>query len=215
MMPRERLVKYGAESLSLADLFAIILGSGTKEENVFLLANRIVGATDSLSDLLDLTLNELENIKGIKKAKATKVLASIELAKRIFNYKSDNIQLKDANSLFGYLKSYYLGKKYEEFIVLYFDNQMRLIKLLPLSSGDNAKVTFNYTNMFKYAFKYDSNYIIIAHNHPSGLAIPSKEDHLITKQVFKQASEMGINLMDHLIIGDNDYYSFAANSKLN
>ena len=211
MLPRERLITYGQESLSVSDLLAIIIGSGSKDEDVFSIAERL--AKEDLFNLLDLTFQELMKIKGIKEAKACKIIASIELAKRIFNYKrQEGNRFKDASSIYNYLKSYYLGKKTEEFIALYFDQKLRLIQKKIIRVGDEASVYADFAEVFKYAFKYDSQYIVLAHNHPSNDSNPSPEDKILTDRFAKQAKAFNIVLLDHLIITDTNYYSFSAHN---
>ena len=214
MLPRERLKQYGVDTLSIDDLLAIIIGSGSKDNNVFALASKIVNDNDPY-DMLDLTYEELLKIKGIKEAKACKIIASIELAKRIFNYKRpDMVKLKDATSVYNYLKSYFLGKKQEEFLALYFDNQLKLIKRRTIGLGTSDSVTYQVGEILKYAFKYDSSFLIVAHNHPSGILLPSKFDDLVTKRLQQEMKRFDVVLLDHLIIGDSGYYSFASEHKI-
>ena len=212
MLPRERLIEYGPESLAISDLLAIIIGSGSKKQNVFDIADKLVNQTD-LYDLLELSYEELMKIEGIKSAKACKIIAAIELSKRIFNYKrAEGNQFKDADSIYRYLKSYYLGKKKEEFLVLYFDSSLRLIRKRLIRVGDEVSVYADFAEVFKYAFKYDSPYMVLAHNHPSNDFHPSSEDKLLTNRIAKQAKAFDIVLLDHIIITDNQYFSFSANN---
>ncbi len=214
MLPRERLINYGIDALSVSDLLALIIGSGSKEESVFSIAERLLNYGDDLTDLLDLEYQDLLKIKGIKDAKAAKIIAAIELSRRIFNYRSTKVRFTDTKSIFNYLKSYYLGKDNEEFIVLYLDQTMHLKKLIPISYGNKHHVELDTKKVIKNAVKLDSNYIVLVHNHPSGDPRPSPNDLLLTHQFVKVAEGIGISVLDHIIVTNDDFYSFVANKKL-
>ena len=213
MLPRERLIKYGPKSLEVEELFAIILGTGTKDEDVFTLSKRIFDE-NNLHALLDLTYQELIKIKGIKNAKATKIIASIELAKRIFSYVPSDLRYDNPMTIFNQLKSYYLGKKNEELVCLYLDKRFHLIKMQSLSSGDDNRVLVDQNKLFRFALKYDSKYLMLVHNHPSGILEPSTNDLLVTKAILEQAEKLEIILLDHIIISNQGFYSFLEHKML-
>ena len=125
MMPREKLIKFGVNNLEEYELLAIILGFGSSDEDVFELSKRILSSVGSINNLLDLSYLELIKIKGIKKAKATKIIASIELAKRIFSYRPDNMVLSNPSEIYRVFKYDFMNLKQEELIVLFLDNRTR------------------------------------------------------------------------------------------
>ena len=119
MLPREKLIKYGPQVLDESELLAIILGVGSKDEDVFILSKRILESLNNISDILEITYEELTMIKGIKEAKATKILASIEFAKRIFSYQSNKIKLDNPKDIYSLLRFDFIDKMHEEFFVLF------------------------------------------------------------------------------------------------
>lgn len=213
MKPRERLLSYGVDSLALEDLLAIIIGVGTRDLNVFSIANDIVNKYQC-DELINLTYEELIKIRGIKKAKATRIMASLELARRIFAYIPKNISLKDPEKIYNYLKSYYLGKEYEEFLVLFVNEKLQLIKKIVMNKGDSSQVMVDYKEVFRQAIRLNASAIILVHNHPSNILKPSLEDKILTKEIAVFGSKLQINLIDHLIIGKETYYSFMENDML-
>lgn len=212
-MPREKLQKYGVESLSESELLSIIIGYGTKDLNVFDLSQKIIG-DENTSELLKLTFEDLMKIRGIKEAKATKIIAAIELAKRIFSYVPDDFIYRNASSIYNYLKSYYLDKRHEELLAIYLDSSLHIICKKVITVGTSDSVIPNYQLIFKYAFQYSSENIIISHNHPSGITDPSDADISFTMELERMASELNMCLLDHIIVSANGYYSFLANKKL-
>lgn len=214
--PRERLVNLGVENLSNEELLAILLKSGTKNMSVKLLASNILKQLDSINDLKDITLETLMKIKGIKKAKACELLASIELGKRI-NQKISNInQIKiiDSNSVFEYYKNILGDKKQEYFYCIYLNTKNQIIKDKLLFVGTINESLVHPREIFKEAYLLSASSIICIHNHPSGNITPSKNDILITKQLKEVGMLLGINLIDHIIIGKDEYFSFMDNGKI-
>lgn len=214
MLPREKMQKFGPNVLTNDELLAIIIGSGSKNNDVFMLAKRIIGQDDCINELLNLTLEELMKIKGIKFAKAAKVIASIELAKRIFKDIPNDLQINNPAVLYNYLKSDFLGKKQEEFVVLFLDKKLQLIKKRIFAIGNDNMIAIDIKEILKYALKYDSHNLIVAHNHPSNTLDASSADIECTKALVKQAAYFDITIIDHLIITANGYYSFVENHKI-
>lgn len=214
MLPREKLIKYGANTLSEHELLAIILGVGSSSENVFDLSMKIMDKYSNLKELLSLTYEELIKVKGIKKAKATKIIASIEFAKRIFEYKEDKIRFDNPSTIYSFMRYELENLAHEEFFVLYLDKRLRLIKKVLLAKGSINKVGLNIGTIFKNAFKFDSSYIVLLHNHPSGNFKPSESDNLTTKTILEISKQMDIFLLDHIIIGEDGYYSYLENHKI-
>lgn len=211
MLPREKLIKYGANTLAEYELLAIILGVGNSDENVFDLSKNILSQYQNLKELLDLSYEELIKYKGIKQAKATKIIASIEFAKRIFEYQPNKIKLDNPDVIYSLMRFELENKTHEEFFVLFLDKALRLQKKLKLASGTNDSLTVEIKDIFRTAIKYDSLNIILIHNHPSGTLTPSKSDIKTTKLIVTAAKILEINVLDHLIISANGYYSFMKN----
>lgn len=214
MLAREKLIKYGANALAEYELLAIILGVGSSSENVFDLSMRLIKKYSNLPDLLSLTYEELIKIKGIKKAKATKILASIEFAKRIFEYKDEKVRFDNPKTIYSFMRYEVENLAHEEFFVLYLDKRLRLIKKLLLAKGSVSQVGINNKEIFKNAFKLDSSYIVLIHNHPSGSFLPSEADDIVTNCILDISKQMGIYLIDHMIISSDGYYSYLENHKI-
>lgn len=215
--PRERLINLGKEKLSNEELLAILLKSGTKNTSVKLLANNILKQLDFITDLKDITLENLIKIKGIKQAKACELLAAIELGKRI-NQKYNNInQIKiiSSESVFEYYKDLLSNKKQEHFYCIYLDTKNHIIKDKLLFVGTINESIVHPREIFKEAYLLSASSIICVHNHPTGNVTPSKNDCIITKQLKEVGNILGINVLDHIIIGKTEYYSFADNGKIN
>ena len=129
MLPREKLIKYGSQYLTEYELLAIILGVGSSSDNVFDLSKRILADYSNVKELLDISYEELIKIKGIKMAKATKIIASIEFAKRIFAYKPPKVKFDNPNSIYSFMCLEIANKTHEEFFVLYLDKRLHLIRI--------------------------------------------------------------------------------------
>lgn len=211
MMPREKLIKYGVKNLEEYELLSIILGFGSNSENVFDLSKRILEELNSIRDLLDLSYEELTNIKGIKSAKATKIIASIELAKRIFSYKSEDVFLDNPKEIYRVFKYDFIGLKHEEFMVLFLDKRVRLIKKKMFSKGNNNLVLIDIKEIFNEAIKCSCCSLVLLHNHPSDYLVPSDSDINTTNRIISAGKLLEIDVLDHIIIGSNSYYSFLEN----
>lgn len=214
--PRERLMNLGVENLSNEELLAILLKTGTKDSSVKVLASNILKELDSITDLKDINLEKLVKIKGIKQAKACELLACIELGKRI-NQKFNNInQIKivSSESVFEYYKNILGDKKQEHFYCVYLDTKNKIIKDKLLFVGTINESLVHPREIFKEAYLLSASSIICIHNHPTGNVMPSKNDIIITNQLKSVGNVLGINVLDHIIIGKDEYYSFLDNGKL-
>ena len=214
--PRERLEKYGVENLSNEELLAIILKTGSKKQNVKELANNILCAYKSIKNLKDLRINNLIKIDGIGRVKAIELLASLELGRRVYedNKYQNLVKLTSPATIIDYFHTEYKDKKQEIFTVLYLDNQKNYLDKKELFKG-----TVNYSlvhprEIFKEAYLLSASYIVCIHNHPSGDATPSKNDIELTRKIKELGILHGITLMDHIVIGDNNYYSFYEDNNL-
>ena len=206
--PRERLKDVGVEQLTNVEILSIILKTGTKNINVKDLAIDILNHYD-LNKLKDISINDLMKIKGIGEVKAIELLASIELGKRILLKDVKKLEILDNPKIIWESSRYLLNdKKQEYFYCLYFDNKQRLIERKLLFMGTINRSITHMREIFKEAYKLSASSIVCIHNHPSNDVTPSKEDIKFTKNLFKTGELQGIPVADHIIIGDDSYYSF-------
>ena len=210
--PRERAIKYGMENLSNEDLLSIILKTGTKNTNVKILSTSILSLVKDINDLKNLTLNKLISINGIGKVKAIELLASLELGKRVY-YINDNkkVQVNSSKKVFEYFKDFFINEKQENFYAIYLDSKSKIISYKLLFKGTINTSCVHPREVFKYAFLESAYSIIVIHNHPSGDSSPSSADIELTDVLFKIGNLMAIPVVDHIIIGFNEYYSFYEN----
>ena len=211
--PRERLINKGVEYLSNEDLLAILLKTGTKENSVKVLANNILKQLDDINSLKEINLERLVKIKGIGKAKACELLAAIELGKRL-NKKIDNlnqIKIYSSNSIYEYYQDKLKDKLQEYFYCVYLDTKNHIIKDKLLFIGTINESLIHPREIFKEAYLLSASSIICIHNHPSGNVNPSNNDIIMTKQLDEVGKILGIKVLDHIIIGKDNYYSFNDN----
>ncbi len=210
--PRERLKEVGSNNLTNIELLSIILKTGTKNINVKDLSIELLNNYD-LIDLKDISINDLIKIKGIGETKAIELLASIELGKRIFLKESKKLLKLDVPVKIWESSRYlFNGKKQEYFYCYYFNTKQELIEKKLLFIGTiNSSVT-HIREVFKEAYKVSASYIVCLHNHPSNDITPSKADKEFTEALFETGKIQGIPVIDHIIVGDNKYYSFYENT---
>ena len=210
--PRERLKEVGPNNLNNKELLSIILKSGTKNINVRDLSIEVLKRYNLL-DLKDISINDLINIKGIGETKAIELIASIELGKRIFLKETKKlIKLDDPIKIWESSKYLFNGKKQELFYCYYFNTKQELIEKKLLYIGTiNSSVT-HIREVFKEAYKVSASYIVCLHNHPSNDVTPSQADKEFTNALFETGKIQGIPVVDHIIVGENKYYSFYENS---
>ncbi len=208
--PREKAITYGIETLNNIELLALILRTGNKNENVIELASRLLNEIGGISKMNNVNYSFLTGLKGIKQAKAVELMAVIELSKRISSNISSDIRIHDPYHIFNYLKKIMFLKQ-EHFIVLCLDNQNKLIKEKTVFVGSLNMSVVTPREVFKEAISMNSAKIALVHNHPSGHAIPSQEDIQITNNFIELGKMMSIEVIDHIIIGWNQFYSIKAN----
>ena len=208
--PRERLVIYGSENLSNEELLMIILKTGTKKYSVKEVSLNLLKYCNGINNLKDMTLNTLTSIEGIGRVKAIELLAIIELAKRMNEEESikNMINCINPKNIITYFNYLFKDKKQEEIYVLYLDNKKKYLDKKRLFIGSINSSIAHPREIFKHAYLLSASYIICIHNHPSGDATPSKEDIIITKNLKTISDIHAIYLIDHIIIGTNNYYSF-------
>ncbi len=206
--PRERLKTVGPKNLTDKELLAIILKNGTKEKNVTDLALEILKKF-SLEDLKDISINQLIEIKGIGEVKALELVAAIELGKRINLKKNKTIKkLTSPDNIWENTKYLFSNLKQEHFYCLYFNNKQQLIGQKLLFIGTINQSITHPREIFKEAYRLSASSIICMHNHPSNDITPSKEDISFTEKLATTGKIQGIPILDHIIVGENSYYSF-------
>lgn len=211
--PRERLIKFGVESLSIPELLALIMGRGTKGKSVLVTASELLQRYKSLKKLAGASINELCTIQGIGEAKATQIKAALELAKRLEEDDSAKITkttVKSPDDILHIIKKELKGKKKEYFILALLDTRNHLIATRTISIGSLDTSIVHPREVFLEAVSNSAASVIFIHNHPSGNPEPSEEDIKLTKQLIEAGKLLDIDVLDHIIIGDDGYFSMKA-----
>lgn len=210
--PREKLLLKGRHTLSDAELLAILIGSGTKNLSAVELSKLILkeAAHQSLDNLSKLTVKELTKFKGIGEAKAITIVASMELARR--KKESTSVEkpfIQTSRSAYDLLSPYLSDLPHEEFYIILVNRANRVLKIEKVGMGGVTGTVADLRIMFKSAIEHLATGIILAHNHPSGQLKPSDADIQLTKSVKEAGKILTVDLLDHVIIGNNGYFSFA------
>ncbi len=214
--PREKFLSNGKQSLSDAELLAILIGSGSRGESALTLCKKILSKFDNnLTKLSKATFQEIKAFKGIGDAKAIMISAALELSKRK-QYAPDEItQIKRSEDAYKILAPLLMDLPHEEFWILLLSRSNRVLEKKKISIGGLTSTVVDPRIIFKIAIEYQASGLLLAHNHPSGQLIPSESDHVMTKKIVNAGKLFDISVMDHLIIGDSDYYSFADHGEMN
>ena len=214
--PREKLIKYGEHRLSNSELLSILLRTGVKGESAVALARRILSKFKTFRRMAHTDTRDWEEFKGLGPAKISQIKAALEIGRRFREDEARelNPQIKSANDVAALLIPRMRDLKVEIFKVLYLDAQNRLIEIADMSQG-----TINHTNpiireIFHKALQLFAASIICVHNHPSGVATPSEEDIVFTRKLNDASKTIQVKFLDHIIIGDNRYYSFKDENNL-
>lgn len=213
--PRERVINYGVESLSNSELLSIIIRCGTKDKSVKDLSLEIISMIGDISNFKDLTLNKLLSIKGIGLVKAIELISVVELSKRIYSSNEKTfIKISSCRDVFINYKDLFLGVKQELFYCLYLNNKNYVIERKLLFMGTINRSVVHPREIFKNAYLSSASGIICIHNHPSGDVTPSLEDKRLTKALVDISRIQNIPILDHVIIGEDNYFSFMENGLL-
>ena len=212
--PRERFVKYGVINLSNEELLSIVLKTGYKGYSVKDVSNNLLKEIKDITELKDMPINKLLTIKGIGKVKAITLLSSIELGRRVYTNKKNNKKLNNSKEIYEYIKDKLIYKKQECLYTIYLDNKNMILEDKLLFIGTLNQSNIHPREIFKYAYLNNSNKVILVHNHPSNIILPSKDDLFMTKKIIEIGKIQGIKVIDHLIIGNNNYYSFYDNNDI-
>lgn len=209
--PREKLMLKGKSALSDAELIAILIGSGSRNESAVELSKRILASVDNnLNTLGKQSLQQLMNFKGIGEAKAITIAAAMELGRR--RRDEEGVDLKKITSsraVFEIMQPIIGELPHEEFWILYLNNSNKVIYKAQLSKGGITGTIVDVRLVFKMALEHNATGIILVHNHPSGTLQASEPDKQITKQLKAAGQSLNINVLDHVIVTEKDYYSFA------
>ncbi|MBA7485975.1 hypothetical protein ES707_21527 [subsurface metagenome] len=207
--PRERLQKFGAEALSAQEILAVILGRGISGESVMVTAQRLLSQFGSLKGIADASLEELSKVRGIGLAKAAQIRAAFELTSRLEGYQDSGKRetAKTPEDVVALVRSRLKGKKKEYFLALLLDTRNQLIRVAEISVGSLDSSIVHPREVFKEAVAASAASVIFAHNHPSGDPEASEDDLNLTKRLAEAGEIMGIDVLDHIIIGEQKYLS--------
>lgn len=214
--PREKLLKKGIESLSDAELVAILIGSGSREMSAVELSKYILSKSrNDLNRVARKTIQELMVFKGIGEAKAISILAALELGKRRESAEiEEQKKIESSKDIFQLMNSKFRDLPYEEFWVIYLNRSNKIIHKEKMSQGGISGTVVDIRLILKQAIEHLASAIILSHNHPSGNLNPSQQDIELTKKLKKACSYLDISVLDHVIIADNQFYSFADEGSL-
>ena len=209
--PREKLLLKGKRALSDTELIAILIGSGNRNESAVQLAKRILASCqNNLATVEQMSVKELEKFKGIGEAKAVSILTGLELGRRLSLSKAlKQDKITGSKEVFELMQPILGSLKHEEFWVLFLNNSNKVLYTLLLSRGGLTGTVVDVRLLFKQALEYLTTGIILCHNHPSGSLIPSNADKDLTKKIQQGAVSLDIKVLDHLIITEKAYFSFA------
>ncbi len=207
--PRERLLLVGPQNLSNEELISIIIKTGIKGISAKTLSSQILSEYKSIDNLKNISVNKLSHIKGMGKVKSIELVAALELGKRVFyNNKKNNILLNNSTKIYNYFKDLFINEYQENFYAIYLNTKSFLISYKLLFKGTINSSCVHPREIFKYAFLESAYSIIVIHNHPSGDVTPSSPDIELTNHLFESGKIIGIPVVDHIIIGSSNYYSF-------
>ncbi|WP_144393009.1 RadC family protein [Pleionea sediminis] len=208
--PREKLIEHGAQSLSDSELLAIFLRTGTRGKNALELARELISSTGGLRQLLSLTLNDIDQFKGFGTAKYVQLQASLEIAKRCLNQNlRENDALESAEQTKQYLKYQLRDCHNEQFACVFLDNRHRVIAFEVLFTGSINRASVYPRVVVQKSLHHNAAALILAHNHPSGIAEPSQSDIDITHTLRDVLSVIDVTVLDHIVIGDQAPISLA------
>ncbi len=208
--PREKLLKKGAHTLSNAELLAILIRTGTKGKNAIELSRAILKEVKTLRELDEIDISGLYKIKGLSTAKIANIKAALELGKRVLSEKGRGKGVvRSSKDVYRIMLPLLKNKKREVFKSIFLNAQNRIIEISTLTEGSVTSSTVYPREIINLANRYGAASMIFVHNHPSGEPEPSKEDKELTEDLVFAGRILGIKVLDHVIIGDNKYFSFS------
>ena len=214
-LPREKWIREGKRALSTAELLAIIIGSGGKSQTAIDIARQILNTYDQdLEIISQLTVQDFEKFQGIGKVKAMHLASVFELAARRKLKTSNKVKITSSRAAFDHLGPLLIGLPHEEFWIIILNRANHVIRKKCISKGGVSGTVVDIKLILKALIEVLASSVILFHNHPSGNLEPSTQDLNITLKIKKAVQQMDIQLLDHLIIGNNAFYSFADEGKL-
>lgn len=209
--PREKMLAKGKEALSNAELIAILIGSGNSKETAVDLSKRILhDSKDNLIELSRLTINDLMKYNGIGEAKAVTIAAALELGRRRrFSEALEKPSIKNSQIAYECFYAHLSDLDHEQFWIMLLNNANKVIKLEKIGVGGMTGTTADPKKIFKSALENNAASVMLCHNHPSGNIFPSNADKQITNNLVKAGQFLEIKILDHIIIGNDNYFSFA------
>jgi len=207
--PREKLARAGVEALGDNELVALVIGAGTRSRGALTVAHDVIAAADGLPGLARLALGELTRVTGIGESRAARVLAAVELGRRTLTREvPERPQFRSPKDAAEYLMLRYAGFHVERCGVLLLDQKYRLIRTCVVSTGTMDATAVHPRDVYRVAIAASAAGVVVFHNHPSGDPAPSLEDRLVTRRLELAGEAIGIELCDHVILGDATYFSF-------
>lgn len=217
--PRERLLKYGADELSTAQLMAIILRTGGRQKSALELSRELLTQFNSVKEIEGASLAEFSKIKGIGSAKLAQLKAAFELGRRLMSSEAEGGEskpsFKKSSDVFDYYRPKFYGLKKERFICALLDTKNRIFKETVVSEGTLTSSLVHPREVFRSAIKEASASVLFLHNHPSGDTTPSRDDIAITERLVQTGKIVGIEVLDHIIISDSGYLSLFEQGYIN
>jgi DNA repair protein RadC len=213
--PREKLVHSGAAALGDNELVAIVLGSGTRTHDALTAAIEVLRSAGGAQGLSSVSLDELRRVPGVGPVRAARVLAAVELGRRVLVRRAGvRPRFSTPNEIAHYLMPLHGGHRTERFGVLLLDSRQRLIRTTILSVGTGDAAAARPREVLREALLASAAAIVVFHNHPSGDPLPSADDVLVTARLTQAAEQVGIELVDHIILGTGEFFSFRAMNRL-
>ena len=213
--PREKLARHGVSSLGDNELVAVVLGSGSATTDALGIANALLAARAGLHGLVRSTCDELAQVPGVGQAKAARILAALEIGRRTLTHApSARIQLRSPREAAAYLLPRFGSRPVEQFGMVLLDTKHRVLKTTVLSIGGLNSTSVQPREVFREAMLGAAAAVVVFHNHPSGDPTPSPDDIELTRRMSAAGVVMGIDVADHLILGDVRYWSFKENGQL-
>jgi len=215
--PREKMLANGEEALTTAELLAILIGSGSLQKNAVELMQEILhDCDDKLMLLSRLSVDDLKQYKGIGEAKALTLKAAMEIGRRrtTEEMSRDLVEVKDAQTIYRYMHPKMKDLPYEECWALMLNNRAKLLKRVQISQGGITETSVDIRLVMKNVLFSNATALVLVHNHPSGSCRPSRYDDQLTRALQEACRVLNIRLMDHVIVTDGDYYSYAEEGKI-
>jgi DNA repair protein RadC len=213
--PREKLERLGAAALGDNELLALVLGSGSRDVDALGIANRLLAEAEGLHGLTRIDLGQLRRVGGVGRARATQVLAAVELGRRtLMRAAAARPRLRTPGDVAAYLLPQYGSASVEQFGIVMLDTKQRIIRIRVLSLGSLDSTIVHPREVFREAASASAAAIVLFHNHPSGDPTPSDDDLRLTARLVSAGVVMGIDVVDHLILGEQRYCSLAESGRL-